>query len=255
MKMCTESSPTPCPDGRGGRPQPRGSWGADGAEWEWKGSGSLLPLWHAQREKKTNFKHNSTKYRREDPEPVILTPDKTVNLDQSDVVMVDVTVFKQAPELQAGQQKGAMWRVGTAKSAVELIDRPQLCAVYQHLELHLSQMRCGIRPGGVAVWTAWTRSWPVHAQVPALSLVPYPAASQCSGPCLLKRCGGNVRCRRTDLNGGWAFCKCCSCLPHRGMRGRFPVRLSVIIWSLAPSKTRPSVDVNFPCAPNSITGA
>lgn len=69
-----------------------------------------------------------------------------VNLDQRDVVMVDFAVFKQAPELQAGQQKGAMRRVGTAKPAVELIHRPQLCAVYQHLELHLSQMRRGIRP-------------------------------------------------------------------------------------------------------------
>lgn len=56
---------------------------------------------------------------------VLLTSDKKVYLCQSDVVMVDVTVFEQAPELQAGQQEGVIWGVGMAKSAVEAVHRPQ----------------------------------------------------------------------------------------------------------------------------------
>lgn len=78
---------------------------------------------------------------------VILTSDKMVDLGQSDVVMVDVTVFEQAPELQAGQQKDVMWGVDMAKPAVEPIDRPQLCAMHQHHKLHLLQMSHSIRAG------------------------------------------------------------------------------------------------------------
>lgn len=78
---------------------------------------------------------------------VILTSDKMVDLGQSDVVMVDVTVFEQAPELQAGQQKDVMWGVDMAKSAVEPVHRPQLCAMHQHHKLHLLQMSHSIRAG------------------------------------------------------------------------------------------------------------
>lgn len=74
-----------------------------------------------------------------------------VDLGQSNVVMVDVTVFEQAPELQAGQQKNVMRGVDSAKSAVEAIDRPQLCAVHQHHKVHLLQMRQRIR-AGLGIW-------------------------------------------------------------------------------------------------------
>lgn len=64
--------------------------------------------------------------------------------------MVDVTVFEQAPELQAGQQEGVFWGVGMAESAVETIDRLQLCDLLQHHRLHLLHMSHSIRAGTVA---------------------------------------------------------------------------------------------------------
>lgn len=62
-----------------------------------------------------------------------------VSLWQSDAAMVDVAVFEQAPELQAGQQEGVVWGVGLAKSAVEAVDGPQLGIVPHDHKLHLLQ--------------------------------------------------------------------------------------------------------------------
>lgn len=60
-----------------------------------------------------------------------------VYLCQSDALMVDVTVFEQAPQLQAGQQEGVIRGAGVAKSAVETIDGPELSVLPQHHKLHL----------------------------------------------------------------------------------------------------------------------
>lgn len=54
-----------------------------------------------------------------------------------------------------------------------------------------------------------------------------------------------------SLMAGWAFWTeliYCRCLPHRGVGALFPFRLCVIIWSStnSPSKTCPSLKVNFP---------
>lgn len=57
--------------------------------------------------------------------------------------MVDVTVFEQAPQLQASQLNEAMQGLTTAKSAVESIDRPQLSAQLHHRKHRLLEMsRC-----------------------------------------------------------------------------------------------------------------
>ena len=66
-----------------------------------------------------------------------LTSDEAVYLCQSDVMMVDVAVFQQTPELQAGQQEGVVWRLRVTKAAVETVDRPQLRDVSKDHELHL----------------------------------------------------------------------------------------------------------------------
>lgn len=68
---------------------------------------------------------------------IILTTDETVDLSQSNVVMVDVAVFEQAPELQVGQPNNVMRGVDSAKSAVEHVDGPELCTVRQHHIVHL----------------------------------------------------------------------------------------------------------------------
>lgn len=60
-----------------------------------------------------------------------------VDLCESDVVMMDVAVFEQAPQLQAGQHEGVVRRLRVSQSAVEAIDGPQLGAVPQHGQLHL----------------------------------------------------------------------------------------------------------------------
>ena len=78
---------------------------------------------------------------------VLLTFEKMVHLGQSDVMMVDVTVFEQAPELQAGQQVDVIFRLDTTKSAVETIDRPQLFVIPQHHKLHLLLMKHRIGTG------------------------------------------------------------------------------------------------------------
>lgn len=62
-------------------------------------------------------------------------------------MVVDVTVFEQAPELQAGQHEDVIWRVGMAKSAVETVDRPELCNLHQHHKLHLLHMSHSVRAG------------------------------------------------------------------------------------------------------------
>lgn len=51
--------------------------------------------------------------------------------------MMDVAVFEQAPQLQAGQHEGVVRRLRVSQSAVEAIDGPQLGAVPQHGQLHL----------------------------------------------------------------------------------------------------------------------
>lgn len=67
-----------------------------------------------------------------------LTCHETVDLGQRDAMMVDVAVFEQAPELQAGHQGEVEWGIHETESAVEPVDRPQLCVVHPHHELHLS---------------------------------------------------------------------------------------------------------------------
>lgn len=76
---------------------------------------------------------------------VFLTSDKMIYICQGDAMMVNVTVFEQAPELQAGQQEGVIWGVGMAKSAVETVDGPQLFVLPQHHKLHLLHISHGIR--------------------------------------------------------------------------------------------------------------
>lgn len=68
-----------------------------------------------------------------------LTFDPMVYLCQSDAVMVDFTIFEQAPELQTGQQGAVIQTVGLTKSAVETIDWSQLCDLDQHHKFHLFQ--------------------------------------------------------------------------------------------------------------------
>lgn len=68
---------------------------------------------------------------------VLLTSEETLHLRHSDAVMVDVTVFEQAPELQPGHPEGVVWGVGVAETAVETIHGPQLCRSTQHHKLHL----------------------------------------------------------------------------------------------------------------------
>lgn len=67
---------------------------------------------------------------------VPLTFDQMVYLCQSDAVMVDFTVFEQAPQLQTGQQGG----VDMTKSTVETIHRPQFGVLPQHHKLYLLHM-------------------------------------------------------------------------------------------------------------------
>lgn len=50
---------------------------------------------------------------------VPFTSDKTVYLCQSYAVMMNVTVFEQAPELKTGQQEGVLRGAGITKPAVE----------------------------------------------------------------------------------------------------------------------------------------
>lgn len=75
-----------------------------------------------------------------------LASDKLVSLAQSKV-MVDVTVFEQAPQLQTGQLKQAEWGLSAAEPAVEPIDRPQLSAVLQHCKHHLVETSRGVSSG------------------------------------------------------------------------------------------------------------
>lgn len=67
--------------------------------------------------------------------------------------MVDVTVFEQAPQLQAGQLKEAGRGSNTAESAVERIDGPELSAMLQHLIHHLlgtsRSVRASLSGGGI----------------------------------------------------------------------------------------------------------
>lgn len=68
---------------------------------------------------------------------VLLTADEAVHLRRADAVPVDVAVFEEAPQLQAGQQEAAARGGGPAESAVEAVRRPQLRRSPQHRELHL----------------------------------------------------------------------------------------------------------------------
>lgn len=72
-----------------------------------------------------------------------LASDKLVGLAESEV-MVDVTVFEQAPQLQTSQLKEAVGGLGPAESAVEPVDLPQLRAVLQHRQHHLWEKSCGL---------------------------------------------------------------------------------------------------------------
>lgn len=51
----------------------------------------------------------------------------------------NIAVFEQTPELQAGQHEGVIKGGGTAQSAVETVDDPQLFPLPHHHKLHLSQ--------------------------------------------------------------------------------------------------------------------
>lgn len=68
---------------------------------------------------------------------VLLTCNEAVNLGQRDALVVDITVFEKAPELQAGHQREVVWEIQKTEPAVEPVDGPQLCVVSPHHELHL----------------------------------------------------------------------------------------------------------------------
>lgn len=61
--------------------------------------------------------------------------------------MMDVTVFEQAPQLQARHLEGVTLEEDMTKSAVEVIDRPQLHVFPQQHKLHLLLRKQGQETG------------------------------------------------------------------------------------------------------------
>lgn len=208
-----------------------------------------------------------------------------VYLCQSDVVMVDVTVFEEAPQLQAGQQEDVIWGGGISKPAVETIDRPQLWILPQYCKIHLLHishsiraetglkirmwakghmltiLQCEVRPDLFTlsltisirdfiqkmfnvqshVW-CWDRGFPTWQRKCTCN------KTQNSTPLYLMISECNTVTYHLDMKPIY-----CRCLPHRGVGALRPLRLFVIIWSSTncPSKTCPSLKVNFPCEPYS----
>lgn len=68
---------------------------------------------------------------------MLLTCHQAVDRGQRDSLMMDATVFEEAPELQASHQREAVWGISKTEPAVEPVDRPQLFVVCPQHELHL----------------------------------------------------------------------------------------------------------------------
>lgn len=68
---------------------------------------------------------------------MLLTCHQAVDLGQRDALMMDATVFEEAPELQASHQREIVWGISKTEPAVEPVDRPQLFVVRPQHELHL----------------------------------------------------------------------------------------------------------------------
>lgn len=180
--------------------------------------------------------------------------------------MMDVTVFEQAPQLQARHLEGVILEVDMTKSAVEVIDRPQLHVFPQQHKLHLllrkqetglnqtvRQQACN-KAGAhlfalsvaLSVRKSLQETFKVQSHVwsKVRWIITWLRKCTCSE---MQSCE-SLYLRFSDCN---TELMCCRCLPHRGVRALFPLQLGVTIWSSTncPSKTWPSLKVNFPYEP------